>query len=227
MSQRLSEGAAQLGLQLTAAQHTQLLAYLALIQKWNKVYNLTAITQPEQMLTHHLLDALSIIAPLQKHLADQGLMHPSLVDVGSGAGLPGVVIGICLPHVRVVCVDVVGKKTAFIQQTAGELGLKNVSAHHGRVEEMDLSRALAGMASTKPAGADLFTCRAFAKLSDFAESTQHLSHPGSTWLAMKAQTVEVEVGLLPGWIQVFHVEHLDVPFLGAQREVVWMRHTPQ
>ena len=151
--QRLAEGATALGLNLSAAQHAQLLAYLDLLAKWNKVYNLTAVRDPAEMLTHHLLDSLAVIAPLVRHTQGEAAR---VLDVGSGGGLPGVVIAICCPEMSVACVDAVAKKAAFVQQAAGVLGLSNLRGLHARVE-----------AITAPY--DVITSRAFATLADFTQ----------------------------------------------------------
>lgn len=203
----LREGVAALGLELTGAQVVQLLAYLDLIQKWTRVYNLTAVRDPVEMLTHHLLDSLAVIPPLLRRTGEQ---PTSLVDVGSGAGLPGVVIAVCCPHIQVDCVDTVAKKAAFIQQVAGSLKLPNLHGVHDRVEH--LARTY-----------DVVVCRAFASLADFvAWSSGALAEQG-VWLAMKGKRPDDEIAALPGGVEVFHVEQLQVPGLGAERCIVWMR----
>lgn len=201
------EAAAQaLGLALTPAQVDQLLAYLALLQKWNRVYNLTAVRDPAEMLTHHLIDSLSVIGPLSRHGAPSRLM-----DVGAGGGLPGVVIAICCPGTDVTCVDAVAKKATFIQQVAAELKLPNLHGVHSRVEQL----------KAEPFG--VITSRAFASLLDFTALTrQHLAD-GAVWLAMKGQHPADEIAALPADVDVFHVEQLQVPGLDAQRCIVWMR----
>ncbi len=201
------EAAAQvLGLDLSPAQLDQLLAYLALLQKWNKVYNLTAVRNPAEMLTHHLIDSLSVIRPLLRHGAPSRLM-----DVGAGGGLPGVVIAICCPGTDVTCVDAVAKKATFIQQVAAELRLPNLHGVHSRVEQLHVP----------PFG--LITSRAFASLADFTALTcQHLA-TDAVWMAMKGQHPADEIAALPADVEVFHVEQLQVPGLDAQRCIIWMR----
>ena len=135
MTMTLSKGLAELGLDLSEQQQAQLLSYLALIERWNKVYNLTALRQQDTMLTHHLLDCLAILPPLRLQVARMG-GTPKILDVGSGAGLPGLVLAICQPDWRIDCVDTVAKKAAFMQQTAATLGLQNAKIHHARVEEL-------------------------------------------------------------------------------------------
>lgn len=206
MRDTLEAAAQALGLELSPAQVDQLLAYLALLQKWNKVYNLTAVRDPAQMLSHHLVDSLSAIPPLLRHGAPARLM-----DVGAGGGLPGVVIAICCPGTDVTCVDAVAKKATFIQQVAAELKLPNLHGVHSRVEQL----------TAAPFG--VITSRAFASLVDFTGLTrQHLA-PGAVWLAMKGQHPADEIAALPADVEVFHVEQLSVPGLDAQRCIVWMR----
>ena len=206
MRDTLQAAATKLGLELSDTQLDQLLAYLALLQKWNKVYNLTAVRDPAQMLSHHLIDSLSIIAPLRKHGAPARLM-----DVGAGGGLPGVVIAICCPGTDVSCVDAVAKKATFIQQVAAELKLPNLHGVHSRVEQL----------ATEPFG--VITSRAFASLIDFTSLTRQLLAEGAVWMAMKGQHPTDEIAALPAAVDVFHVEQLAVPGLDAQRCIVWMR----
>lgn len=206
MRSTLEAAARELGLELSPTQVDQLLAYLALLQKWNKVYNLTAVRDPAQMLSHHLVDSLSALPPLLRHGAPTRLM-----DVGAGGGLPGVVIAICCPGTDVTCVDAVAKKATFIQQVAAELKLPNLHGVHSRVEQL----------ATEPFG--VITSRAFASLLDFTTLTrQHLA-PGAVWMAMKGQHPADEIAALPADVEVFHVEQLAVPGLDAQRCIVWMR----
>jgi 16S rRNA (guanine527-N7)-methyltransferase len=215
MQARLQEGALALGLALTDAQLAQLIDFLALLQKWNKVYNLTAVRDPQEMLTHHLLDSLAAVAPLRRHVATLGqggaAAGVKLLDVGSGGGLPGVVFAICCPEVDVSCVDTVGKKAAFIQQAAVALKLPNLHGVHARVETL-----------AKPF--DIISCRAFASLPDFVTwSRSALAAPHGVWLAMKGKHPEDEIAALPADVAVFHVEPLTVPGLDAERCIVWMK----
>ncbi|MES2099104.1 MAG: 16S rRNA (guanine(527)-N(7))-methyltransferase RsmG [Pseudomonadota bacterium] len=198
----------QLALNASDAQADALLAYLALLQRWNAHYNLTAVRDPAQMLTQHVADCLAVIGPLRREI---GTAPARLLDVGSGGGLPGVVIAILDPHIDVTCVDTVGKKAAFVQQVAGELRLRNLHAQHARVEQMIA------------APFDVITSRAFASLVDFTRLTrQHLSARG-VWMAMKGKPPTDELALLPETVDVFHVEQLAVPGLDAERCIVWMR----
>ena len=203
-----------LGLTLDAAQVTALLAYLDLIQKWTKVYNLTAVRDPVEMLTLHLLDSLAALAPLDRQLLARHAANPKapirLLDVGSGAGLPGIVIAICRPDITVHCVDTVGKKAAFIQQVAVSLKLPNLRGIHARVESL-----------TEPY--DVVSSRAFASLIDFTTwSAAALAEQG-VWMAMKGKYPEEEIAALPADVRVFHVEPLAVPGLDAERCIIWMQ----
>ena len=205
--ERLARAAEQLGLDLVPSRRDKLLAYLDLIGKWNKVYNLTAVRDAEEMLVQHLFDSLAAVPPLRRHTQGRAVR---LLDVGSGAGLPGVVFAICCPEVQVDCVDTVGKKAAFIQQAAAQLQLPNLRGVHDRVEN------LAGPY-------DVVSCRAFASLPDFvAWSGGALAEQG-VWLAMKGKHPEAEIAALPAVAEVFHVEQLRVPELSAERCIVWMR----
>ena len=204
----LRQGVAALGLTLSDTQIAQLLGYHALIQKWNKVYNLTAIRDPAEMLTHHLLDSLAIIAPLMRQTSSASV---NMLDVGAGAGLPGVVVAICCPQVSVTCVDAVAKKMAFVRQVATELKLSNLKALHARVETLTDKY-------------DVITSRAFATLLDFVTGSRAALKPDTgVWLAMKAKDTSAEVVELPSDVQVFHVEQLTVPGLDAERCIVWMK----
>lgn len=202
----LRQGAGALGLTLTDRQIEQLLGYGELILKWNKVYNLTALREPTAVLTHHLLDSLAAIGPLQRECPDAA----KLLDVGAGAGLPGVVIAILRNDIEVTCVDAVAKKAAFIQQVASELGLRNLRGLHARVETLTGSY-------------DVISSRAFASLPDFVLGSVHLLAPEGIWLAMKGKVPQDEITQLPPQAEVFHVEQLRVPGLDAERCIVWMR----
>lgn len=209
----LKSGVAELGLDLSEAQITQLLDYLALIQKWTKVYNLTAVRDPAEMLTHHLLDSLAVIHPLRQQLAGRPPADGSgfrLLDVGSGAGLPGVVIAICCPDIAVSCVDTVAKKATFIQQAAITLKLPNLKGLHARVENLDDHF-------------DVVSSRAFASLVDFTNWSRSALAPAGVWMAMKGKSPVDELAALPADVAVFHVEQLLVPGLDAERCIVWMR----
>ena len=206
-SSALQQGIQALGLDVGAEQQGKLLQYIDLLVQWNKVYNLTAVRNPAEMLTHHVLDSLAIIAPLRKHT--QGGALP-LLDVGSGGGLPGVVIAICCPEIQVTCVDAVAKKTAFIQQVAGMLALRNLKAVHARVETISAPHAV-------------IVSRAFASLADFTQWSAAALASDGVWLAMKGKHPVDEIEVLPKSVDVFHVEQIQVPGLDAERCLVWMR----
>jgi 16S rRNA (guanine527-N7)-methyltransferase len=205
----LRAGIVALGLELSDSQIGQLLDYLELIRKWTQVYNLTAHRGPAEILTHHLLDSLSVVEPLVKHTGGKPLR---LLDVGSGAGLPGVVIAICRPEIQVDCVDTVAKKAAFIQQAAAMLKLPNLRGLHSRVEQLDGKY-------------DVITSRAFASLADFVNlSGQALAEQG-VWMALKGKHPADEIAALPAGTAMFHVEQLNVPGLNAERCLVWVKRT--
>jgi 16S rRNA (guanine527-N7)-methyltransferase len=200
---------AELGLGLTPAQGERLMQFMALLQRWNATYNLTAVRDPAQMLTQHLADCLAVVPALRRHLAASGARR--LLDVGSGGGLPGVVLAVLHEELAVTCVDAVGKKAAFIQQAAVELRLRNLKAEHARVEQL-----------AAPAF-DIVTSRAFASLADFTALTRRHLAPGAVWMAMKGRQPDDELAALVGDIDVFHVEQLSVPGLVAERCLVWMK----
>jgi 16S rRNA (guanine527-N7)-methyltransferase len=203
----LRAGARALGLSLSDEQTRHLLDYMSLIQKWNKVYNLTALRDPADMLTHHLLDSLTAIAPLSRHTQGQPI---HVLDVGSGGGLPGVVLAICMPELSVSCVDTVAKKAAFVQQVAVSLKLPNLRGIHARVESL-----------TDPY--QVICSRAFASLPDFVTWSRTALAEGGVWMAMKGKHPQDEIDALPADVKAFHVEPLTVPGLDVERCMVWMR----
>ena len=203
----LRSGVQALGLVLSDAQIQLLLGYAALIQNWNKVYNLTALRDPADMLTHHVLDSLTAVAPLRRHTQGQAVR---VLDVGSGGGLPGVVLAICMPELNVSCVDTVAKKAAFVQQVAVSLKLPNLRGLHARVESL----------------ADpyqVICSRAFASLPDFVTWSRAALAEGGVWMAMKGKQPQGEIDALPADVKVFHVEPLAVPGLDVDRCMVWMK----
>ena len=210
----LQKGLDGLGLAVQPEQQSQLLAYMDLIAKWTKVYNLTAVRDAQEMLTHHLLDSLAVIGPLRRELTKlalpEGHAPMRLLDVGSGAGLPGIVIAISCPDVSVTCVDTVAKKAAFIQQVAATLQLPNLKGLHARVESL-----------TDPY--DVLSSRAFASLIDFTSWSKSALATHGVWMAMKGKHPDQELAALPESTHVFHVEQLQVPGLDAERCIVWMR----
>jgi 16S rRNA (guanine527-N7)-methyltransferase len=192
----------------SSAADPRLEAYLGLLAKWNAAYNLTAVRDPAQMRVQHLADCLAVVGPLQRRL---GARPARILDVGSGGGLPGVVLALAEPTWDVTCVDTVGKKAAFVRQVAGELALPNLHAEHARVEALNAPPF------------DVITARAFASLPDFARLTRPLLASGGVWMAMKGKRPDDEIAALPADIDVFHVEPIDVPGLDAERCLVWMR----
>lgn len=211
---RLLEAARKLEISVTEAQCATLLRYLEQLQKWNRTYNLTALRDVEKMLIQHLFDSMALILPLMKYLDTSQTVDTSrpLVDVGSGGGLPGVVMAILLPQWQVHCVDAVEKKMAFVRQMAGSLKLGNLHAHHARIETLP------------PFNAQVVVSRAFASLEDFAQwSGVHVADTGCL-LAMKGRRPDDEIEALErntAW-SVDKVEPLNVPELDAQRCLVWM-----
>jgi 16S rRNA (guanine527-N7)-methyltransferase len=199
--QMLAAGLADLGLDLPAAAQQKLLAFRDLLLKWNKTYNLTALRDPAQAISLHLLDALAILA----YVADEPLL-----DVGSGGGLPGIPLAIARPGLPVTLVDAVHKKATFLQQAAIELDLKNVAVHHARVEEMRGQYAQ-------------ISSRAFAELGLFVSLTRHLLAPGGRWLAMKGVRPDDEIAALPAGIVVEDVIPLTVPGLNAERHLIILK----
>lgn len=202
--QALAKDAGTLAVALDGTQLDRLLDYLELIVKWNAVYNLTAIRDPEAMLTQHLVDCLALVPVLQRLTEGR---TARLLDVGAGAGLPGIVVAIAMPSLAVTCIDTVGKKAAFMRQAKGALGLGNLSVEEGRVE------ALAGCF-------DLITSRAYASLADFVGSAGHLLAQSGWLVAMKGTAPEQEIQALPAEWQVEGVLPLRVPRLDAERHVV-------
>mgnify|MGYP001179655683 FL=1 len=197
----LAAGLAELGLALSAEQQDQLLAFRDLLLKWNKTYNLTALRDPAQAISHHLLDSLAILP----HIGTGPLL-----DVGSGGGLPGIPLAIAQPALAVTMVDTVQKKATFLQQAAIQLGLKNIAAHHARVEQM------AGQYAQ-------ISSRAFAELRLFTNLTRHLLAPGGRWLAMKGVRPDDEMATLPADIVVEQIIPLHVPGLDAERHLIILK----
>ncbi len=213
-TQRIAQACHALGLHPTSQQIAQLLQYVEQLQRWNRSYNLTAIRDPEQMLTQHILDCLAVVSPVQRAMNGSTKLAPAVLDVGSGAGLPGVVLAIMLPAVQVTCVDAVEKKMTFVRQMRGVLGLTNLNATHARIETLSSQY-------------DVVISRAFASLSDFAKSSGARVLPTGSLVAMKARPTDEEFADLVAqtdW-SVAKVEPLDVPELQAQRCLVWLHRT--
>jgi len=202
----LCAGIQSLGLETSETQLEQLSQYALLLQKWGSVYNLTANKEISQIVSLHLLDSLAIVRPLIREVFEP----QNILDVGSGAGLPGVILAIMLPRVQVHCVDAVAKKAAFIQQASISLGLKNLISHHARIEDL-------------PLHFDVITSRAFSSLFDFVSLTTKNLKPEGRWLAMKGVVTAEELTPVATDWDVFHVEPLKVPGLDANRNIVWMK----
>lgn len=213
-AEQLQQALAEIQLSLSHEKQQALLDYLGLIQKWNQVYNLSAIRDPQTMLSHHLFDCLAIV-PLFDRLTtsiEEGRVR--ILDVGSGAGLPGLVLAICRPEWHIETIDTVGKKAAFMQQVALQLGLKNVVVHHNRVEKLQAQHA---------ATYSHITSRAFASLGDFVTLTKGLLRPGGLYVAMKAKVLETkDLQALPIPRRDIAIHPIQVPFLQAERHVVVM-----
>lgn len=197
----LARGLAEMKIDLPPAAHDALIAFAALLAKWNKVYNLTAIRDAEQMLTHHLLDSLSVLP----HLS--GISR--LVDVGSGGGLPGIPLAIARPDLAVTSIETVNKKASFQHQAKIELALANFEPVCARVEEVQRDPGFDGIIS-----------RAFAELTDFLHLTAHLLAPGGCFYAMKGVHPHEEIARLPTGFRVREAVTLNVPGLDAQRHLI-------
>lgn len=200
LEQDLSRGVTQLGLNISPDAQRRMLAYLALLQKWNKVYNLTAIREPERMMSHHVLDSLAVLPHL---------WPGRWLDVGCGPGLPGLILAIAQPDWRFVLLDSNSKKTSFVQQAIVELKLENAEVHCMRVEEWQPEERFDGIIS-----------RAFAELGDFVSATRHLLAKGGRWVAMKGRLHEQESKLLPAGVSIEQqLISLHVPGLRAERHL--------
>ncbi len=201
-ARQLAAGIAAMKLDIGEPQQQKLLAYLALLQKWNKTYNLTALRDEAKMVSHHLLDSLTLLPYIRN--------AQTLADIGSGGGMPGIPAAICRPDLQMTLVDANTKKTAFLQQAAIELGLDNVSVFAGRVENLHQT-------------ADIITSRAFAELADFVSLTRHLLHENSIWAAMKGAYPQDELFRLPENVEAYQTDRLSVPMLDAERHMVLLR----
>lgn len=199
----LADGARALQLDLNDSQVGRLMDYLGLLAKWNAVYNLTAVRNPSQMVTQHLLDSLAVVP------AFAGAAN--ILDVGAGGGLPGMVLAIARPDMQVSMIDTVHKKTAFLTQAKAELGLANVTIHTARVEQLQVQQPF-----------DVITSRAFAELKDFVNWSQHLLQQGGRFIALKGVMPQDEIARLPDGWKVTQVQALKVPSLDAERHLVFI-----
>ena len=202
---QLAAGIAQMRLDISPAQQQKLLDYLALLQKWNKTYNLTALRDPAQMISHHLLDSLTILP----YLANA----QSMIDVGSGGGMPAIPAAICRPDLRITMVDANSKKTTFLRQAIIELGLDNAAVSSSRVEDWRDNQA------------NIVTSRAFAELADFVRLTRHLLGENGHWVAMKGVYPQDELFRLPENVAAYQIDPVHVPTLNAERHIVLLRPT--
>lgn len=209
--QALANGLDRLGIDLATPARDALLRYLSLIARWNRVYNLSAIRETGQMLTHHLLDSLAVL-PFLRARANGGLpSRPSLIDVGSGAGLPGIPLALAWPELTATLAEPVGKKSAFLRQAVAELGLSDrVKVHAARIETL--------AAPTPPI--DLIICRAFASLHDFTQAIARLASPRTQVWAMKGRLPTDELARLPAPWRLADLHRLEVPRLAAQRHLL-------
>jgi 16S rRNA (guanine527-N7)-methyltransferase len=203
----LAQGAQALGVELSTLQQEQLLGYLALLIKWNKAYNLTAVRNPDEMVSRHLLDSLSVVP----FVAERG---DSWLDVGSGGGMPGIPLAILFPERRFTLLDSNGKKTRFLTQVKLELKLANLDVVHSRVEEFQPQAPFAGICS-----------RAFSSLQDFSDWTRHLGNGDTHWLAMKGVHPNDELQALPADFRLQSCEVLRVPGCQGQRHLLILRRS--
>ena len=203
----LEQGIAVLGIALPAAAREKLLAYAALLYKWNKTYNLTALRNPDQAVSMHLLDSLALLPFIPPG---------SLLDVGSGGGMPGIPLAIARPDLAVTLLDSNSKKSAFLQQAAIELELPNISVHCGRVEQYHPSVGFAAI-----------TARAFSELADFVQLSRHLLAADGRWLAMKGIWPHAEIDRLPAAVAVEAVRRLVVPGVDGERHLVILKKDPR
>lgn len=206
LAQVLADGIAEMKLDVTAAQQDKLLDYLALMNKWNSVYNLTSLRDPMQMVTHHLLDSLAAVPAFAS--------ARNVLDVGAGGGLPGIVLAISRPDMRVSMIDTVHKKTAFLKQVKAELELTKVTVHTMKVQDLEVSDKF-----------DVITSRAFADLSDFLEWSGHLLAEGGKFIALKGTAPAEEQERVPTAWKVTRLQPLQVPRLGAERHLVYVERS--
>lgn len=202
----LADGIAEMGLNVTPEQQDKLMAYLQLMHKWNAVYNLTSLRDPMQMVTHHLLDSLAAVPAFNA--------ARNVLDVGAGGGLPGTVLAITRPDMKVAMIDTVHKKTAFLTQVKAELGLTNVTVHTMKVQDLQVSDKF-----------DVITSRAFADLSDFVNWSGHLLQEGGRFIALKGVAPSEERERLPQEWKVTGLQPLQVPRLDAERHLVFIERT--
>lgn len=206
-AEELARGAHELGIELSDSQQQRLLGYLGLLIKWNKAYNLTAVRDPDEMVSRHLLDSLSVVP----YVAESG---DNWLDVGSGGGMPGIPLAILFPQRHFTLLDSNGKKTRFLTQVKLELKLDNLEVIHSRVEAFTPARPFDGICS-----------RAFSALQDFANWTRHLGSEATRWLAMKGVHPDDELQALPEDFRLERTHVLKVPGCQGQRHLLILRRT--
>ncbi len=211
LRETLAEGASRLGVLLRPKQLDRLLKYRALLEKWSRVHNITAVRDGPAIIARHLLDSLAIVPALRRQAECSAGRPLRVLDAGSGAGLPGIVVAIVMTDVEVCCVDAVAKKTAFVRHAVADLALPNIRVEQARVEALDAGPF------------DVVVSRAFASLADFVRLTRRHIRPGGIWLAMKGRRPDEETAALPADVEVFHVEPVAVPGVAAPRCLIWMR----
>ncbi len=204
----IHRAAAEASLPLSDRQADQLVDYVSLLQRWGATYNLTSIRDPGRIVTHHLADCFVAVEPLRREA--RSLQSPSVLDVGSGAGLPGIVFGLMNPQWKVTCVDSVGKKAAFVRQVVADLGLAKVDVAHARIESIQERH-------------DVVVARAFSSVSNLVAATEHVLASGGFWMAMKGRRPDDELRDVDPAKWTFHVEQVDVQSLEAERCLIWIR----
>ncbi|HEX6017669.1 MAG TPA: 16S rRNA (guanine(527)-N(7))-methyltransferase RsmG [Burkholderiaceae bacterium] len=209
--QRLVSGAHQLGLAIDDEQAFRLLAYLACLDRWNRVHNLSAQATLSHYMVQHVFDSMTLVGPLTRHAKGRSLR---VLDAGSGSGFPAVVVAALRPDWAIAAVDAVAKKVAFVRQAAAEAGIANLTAHHDRLEHLQPVE-----------GFDVVVSRAFASLDKLIASTGRLLVQNGVWVAMKGRAPSDEFARLNKGVEVFHVEPVTVPELNAERNLIWMRRT--
>lgn len=207
----LLSSALEVGVSLAANQVRQMLDYVRMLERWGRAFNLSGAKDASQLLREHVVDCLTVVAPLE-HWATAHAGSIRILDVGSGAGLPGLVLAIARPEWSVTTVDAAAKKAAFVRHAAGEIGLGNVRALHGRVQAIAPSERF-----------DVVISRAFSSLGGLIDATRQRLSPRGVWLAMKGRRPDLELAELPAGIDAFHVERVHVPGLDAERCLVWIR----
>lgn len=205
----LEQGAAKLGIELSTAENSTLLQFLTLLHKWNKAFNLSAVRNPRDMLSRHLLDSLSLLPRLRELRAEAADHNFTVLDVGTGPGLPGIPLAICMPDSRFVLLDSNGKKTRFVFQACVELDIKNVEVQNTRIENYQSDRQV-----------DIVVSRAFASLADFARGCEAVTGTGTRLVAMKGQYPADEIAALPPQWQVMSTHELAVPDSDGERHFI-------